>query len=80
MIFPSIEREIRNELTESAEEAAIKVFALNLKNLLMQPPVKGATVLGIDPAYRTGCKIAVVDDTGKVLIQVLFFLLRPKAK
>ena len=78
LIFPSIEREIRNELTESAEEAAIKVFALNLKNLLMQPPVKGATVLGIDPAYRTGCKIAVVDDTGKVLDTSVIFLLRPK--
>lgn len=80
LIFPSIEREIRNELTESAEEAAIKVFALNLKNLLMQPPVKGATVLGIDPAYRTGCKIAVVDDTGKVLDTSVIFPTPPQSK
>ena len=67
LIFPSIEREIRSELTEAADENAIKVFALNLKQLLMQPPVKGKTVLGLDPGYRTGCKVAVVDGTGKVL-------------
>lgn len=67
LISPSIEREIRSELTETADENAIKVFALNLKQLLMQPPVKGETVLGLDPGYRTGCKVAVVDDTGKVL-------------
>jgi len=67
LIFPSVEREVRNELTENAEEQAIKVFATNLKNLLLQPPVKGKTVLGLDPAYRTGCKIAVVDETGKYL-------------
>lgn len=67
LIFPSIEREIRNELTEEAAENAIKVFAVNLKQLLMQPPVKGKTVLGLDPGYRTGCKVAVVDGTGKVL-------------
>ena len=67
LIFPSIEREIRAELTETADENAIKVFALNLKQLLMQPPVKGKTVLGLDPGYRTGCKVAVVDGTGKVL-------------
>ncbi|MEW9124018.1 MAG: Tex family protein [Thermotaleaceae bacterium] len=67
LIAPSIEREIRNELTERAEEKAIKVFAANLKNLLLQPPVKGRVVMGFDPAYRTGCKIAVVDDTGKLL-------------
>ena len=67
LIFPSIEREIRSELTETADENAIKVFALNLKQLLMQPPVKGKTVLGLDPGYRTGCKVAVVDGTGKVL-------------
>ena len=67
LISPSIEREIRSELTETADENAIKVFALNLKQLLMQPPVKGKTVLGLDPGYRTGCKVAVVDDTGKVL-------------
>ncbi|MCD8026642.1 MAG: RNA-binding transcriptional accessory protein [Clostridiales bacterium] len=67
LIFPSIEREIRNDLTEKADENAMKVFAVNLKQLLMQPPVKGKTVLGLDPGYRTGCKTAVVDDTGKVL-------------
>lgn len=67
LIFPSIEREIRNELTQTADENAMKVFAVNLKQLLMQPPVKGKTVLGLDPGYRTGCKVAVVDDTGKVL-------------
>ncbi len=67
LIFPSIEREIRSELTETAAENAMKVFAINLKQLLMQPPVKGKTVLGLDPGYRTGCKVAVVDDTGKVL-------------
>ena len=67
LIFPSIEREIRAELTDTAAENAMKVFATNLKQLLMQPPVKGKTVLGLDPGYRTGCKVAVVDDTGKVL-------------
>lgn len=67
LIAPSIERELRASLTEQAEEQAIKVFAANLKALLLQPPVRGKVVLGIDPAYRTGCKIAVVDDTGKLL-------------
>ncbi len=67
LIFPSIEREIRNELTDASADSAMKVFAVNLKQLLMQPPVKGKTVLGLDPGYRTGCKVAVVDDTGKVL-------------
>lgn len=67
LIFPSIEREIRNELTDTAAENAMKVFAVNLKQLLMQPPVKGKTVLGLDPGFRTGCKVAVVDGTGKVL-------------
>lgn len=67
LIFPSIEREIRNDLTDTAAESAMKVFAVNLKQLLMQPPVKGKTVLGLDPGYRTGCKVAVVNDTGKVL-------------
>ena len=67
LIFPSIEREIRAALPETAAENAIKVFAVNLKQLLMQPPVKGKTVLGLDPGYRTGCKVAVVDGTGKVL-------------
>ena len=67
LIYPSIEREIRSELTEAAAENAMKVFAVNLKQLLMQPPVKGKVVLGLDPGYRTGCKVAVVDGTGKVL-------------
>jgi len=67
LIAPSIEREIRNELTEKAEEQAIKVFAANLRNLLLQAPIKGKAVMGFDPAFRTGCKIAVVDDTGKLL-------------
>ena len=67
LIYPSIEREIRSELTETAAENAMKVFAVNLKQLLMQPPVKGKVVLGLDPGYRTGCKVAVVDGTGKVL-------------
>ncbi|MET3698568.1 uncharacterized protein SAMN05877753_109207 [Bacillus oleivorans] len=67
LIQPSIEREIRNELTEKAEERAINIFSENLRNLLLQPPLKGSVMLGVDPAYRTGCKLAVVDDTGKVL-------------
>ncbi len=67
LIFPSVEREVRSWLTENASEAAIKVFSSNLRQLLMQPPVKGKTALGLDPGYRTGCKLAVVDDTGKVL-------------
>jgi protein Tex len=73
LIQPSIEREIRNELTEKAEEQAIHIFSENLRNLLLQPPLKGKVVLGLDPAYRTGCKLAVVDDTGKVLkIDVIY--------
>ena len=67
LIFPSIEREIRSEITDRASEDAIKVFALNLRHLLLQPPLRGRVVLGIDPGYRTGCKLAVVDQTGKVL-------------
>ena len=67
LIFPSIEREIRNTLTDTACESAMKVFSVNLRNLLMQPPVKGKVALGLDPGYRTGCKVAVVDATGKVL-------------
>ncbi|ADC49899.1 Tex transcription access, protein (S1 RNA binding) [Alkalihalophilus pseudofirmus OF4] len=67
LIEPSIEREIRNELTAKAEEQAIHIFSENLRNLLLQPPIKDKVVLGVDPAYRTGCKLAVVDGTGKVL-------------
>jgi uncharacterized protein len=73
LIQPSIEREIRNELTEKGEEQAIHIFSENLRNLLLQPPLKGKMVLGVDPAYRTGCKLAVVDETGKVLkIDVIY--------
>lgn len=67
LIFPSVEREIRSELTEAAEEQAIRVFGVNLKNLLLLPPVRGKTVLALDPGFRTGNKVAVVDPTGKVL-------------
>ena len=67
LIQPSLEREIRNTLTEQADEGAIRTFALNLKPLLMQPPVKGKVTMGLDPGYRMGCKVAVVDGTGKVL-------------
>lgn len=67
LLSPSIEREIRSELTEKAEDGAIELFAVNLRNLLLQPPMKGKVVLGVDPAYRTGCKLAVVDETGKLL-------------
>lgn len=80
LIFHSVEREIRNELTETAQEQAMKVFAANLKNLLLQPPVKGRTVLGLDPAYRTGCKISVVDDTGKVLDTTVIYPTPPQNK
>ncbi len=73
LIQPSIEREIRNELTEKAEAQAIHIFSENLRNLLLQPPMNGQYVLGVDPAYRTGCKLAVVDDTGKMLeISVIY--------
>lgn len=67
LIAPSIEREVRNDLTSKGEEQAIVIFSTNLRNLLLQPPVRGKTVLGIDPGYRTGCKLAVVDETGKVM-------------
>lgn len=80
LIAPSIEREIRNELTEHAEEGAINVFGKNLHQLLMQPPVTGQTVLGWDPAFRTGCKLAVVDPTGKVLDTVVIYPTAPQNK
>ena len=80
LIFPSLEREIRNQLTETASEQAIKVFSVNLRQLLMQPPVKGTVTLGLDPAYRTGCKIAVVDDTGKVLDTTVVYPTPPQKK
>ena len=80
LIFPSIEREIRNTLTENADEKAIKVFADNTRQLLMQPPVKGRVTLGLDPGYRTGCKVAVVDDTGKVLDTGVIYPVPPHNK
>lgn len=80
LIAPAIEREIRNELTESAEDSAIKVFGKNLTQLLMQPPIMGQVVLGWDPAFRTGCKLAVVDSTGKVLDTVVIYPTAPQNK
>ncbi|WP_027629318.1 Tex family protein [Ruminiclostridium cellobioparum] len=80
LIFPSLERDIRNQLTETAQEQAMKVFAENLRNLLLQPPVKDRVVLGLDPAYRTGCKIAVVDETGKVLATTVIYPTPPQSK
>lgn len=80
LISPSIEREIRNELTQAADEQAIKVFGTNLKNLLLQPPIKGKNVMGFDPAYRTGCKIAVLDDTGKLLDTATVYATPPESK
>lgn len=77
LIAPSIEREIRNILTERAEEQAIKVFSKNLKSLLLQPPIKGKIVMGIDPGYRTGNKLAVVDETGKVLDTGIVYMTLP---
>ncbi|OFI05036.1 30S ribosomal protein S1 [Clostridium acetireducens DSM 10703] len=78
LIFPSIEREIRSELTEKAEEGAINIFKANLKALLMQSPIKGKNVLGYDPGFRTGCKIAVLDDTGKLLDTATIYATEPK--
>jgi len=80
LILPSVQREIRNQLTESAGEQAIAMFALNLKPLLMQPPVKNKVTLGLDPAYRTGCKLAVVDGTGKVLDTAVIYPTPPLSK
>ncbi|MCI9543026.1 MAG: RNA-binding transcriptional accessory protein [Acutalibacter muris] len=77
LIFPSLEREVRKELTERAAEQAIHTFALNLRPLLMQPPVKSKVTLGFDPAYRTGCKLAVVDGTGKVLETAVIYPTKP---
>ena len=80
LIGPAIEREIRNELTEQAEAGAIKVFGRNLEQLLMQPPITGRVVLGWDPAFRTGCKLAVVDGTGKVLDTTVIYPTAPQNK
>ncbi|EMW6117212.1 RNA-binding transcriptional accessory protein [Enterococcus faecium] len=79
-IQPAIERELRNELTEKADEQAIAIFGENLRNLLLQPPLKGKVVLGFDPAYRTGCKLAVVDATGKVLAIGVIYPHKPAAQ
>lgn len=80
LIAPSLEREIRNDLTEKAEESAMSVFRENLKQLLLQPPIKGKTVLALDPAYRTGCKIAVIDETGKPLETTVVYPTPPQNK
>lgn len=80
LIFPSIEREIRNELSEKASEQAIKVFSVNLRHLLMQPPVKGKVTMGLDPGYRTGCKVAIVDPTGLVLDTGVIYPTHSQAK
>jgi len=80
LIKPSIEREIRNVLTESAQEQAIKMFEVNLKPLLLQPPLKNKVTMGFDPAYRTGCKIAVVDQTGKFLDKTVVYPTPPQSK
>lgn len=80
LIAPAIEREIRNSLTEEAQEGAIRVFGKNLEQLLMQPPIRGQVVLGWDPAFRTGCKLAVVDTTGKVMDTVVIFPTEPQNK
>ena len=80
LIFPSIEREVRNELTDKADEQAIKMFEVNLKPLLMQPPLKGKVIIGLDPAYRTGCKIAVIDQSGNVLDHTVIYPTPPQNK
>ena len=74
LMFPALERDIRNELTESADEQAIKVFGVNLKNLLLQPPLAGHVIMGLDPGYRTGCKMAIIDAQGNVLDYGAYYL------
>lgn len=74
LIFPALERDVRNELTESADEQAIKVFGVNLKNLLLQPPLAGHVIMGLDPGYRTGCKMAIIDAQGNVLDYGAYYL------
>lgn len=78
LIYPSIEREIRSELTDKGEEGAIRIFKANLKSLLMQPPIKGKNVLGYDPGFRNGCKIAVLDDTGKLMDTAIVYATAPQ--
>ncbi|MDO4176862.1 MAG: RNA-binding transcriptional accessory protein, partial [Bacillota bacterium] len=78
LIAPSIEREMRNMLTEKAEAEAVKLFAKNTEKLLMVPPVKGARIIAIDPGYRTGCKVAVLDETGKLKAYTTVYPTEPK--
>ena len=80
LIFPSVEREVRSDLTDKANEQAIKMFDVNLRPLLLQPPLKGKVILGLDPAYRTGCKIAVIDDSGNVLDTTVIYPTPPQNK
>jgi len=80
LISPSIEREIRNDIFDASSESSIKIFALNLKNLLLTPPLKGKTVLGFDPGYRTGCKLSVVDKTGKVMNTGVIYPTKPQER
>ncbi len=80
LLFPAVEREIRNDLTDTASEAAIRVFGDNLKHLLMQPPLKGKTVMGFDPGYRTGCKLGIVDKTGKVIDTAVIYPTKPQER
>ena len=80
LIAPSVEREIRNDLTDSASEGAIKVFGDNLKHLLMQPPLRGKTVMGFDPGYRTGCKLGIVDRTGRVIDTAVIYPTKPQER
>lgn len=80
LLMPSIEREVRNNLTERAEEEAIKVFSINLKPLLLQPPIKGKSVMAVDPGFRTGCKVAVMDDTGLLLDYTTIYPTEPQNK
>ena len=78
--MPSIEREIRNDLTEKAEHHAIEVFSENLKHLLLQPPMKGKQILGVDPAFRTGCKLAVINPFGTFIAKSVIYPHPPKSK
>lgn len=80
LLMPSLEREIRSDKKRWSDESAIKVFGENLKNLLLTPPIKGMTVLGFDPAFRTGCKLAVVDQTGKFLDKTVIYPTEPQKK
>lgn len=80
LVYPSLEREIRTELSDKAHEQSIQVFSMNLERLLLQPPMKNKTILGFDPAYRTGCKLAVIDETGKLLTVSVIYPHEPNAK